>query len=65
MIRAYYSPVRRHFRTSLEGPEGVKGPQLQVLQGSKSALQKSPLQKSPGRRDLRGSEGNLGLEESH
>lgn len=60
MIRAYYSPVRRHFRTSLEGPEGVKGPQLQVLQGSKSALQKSP-----GRRDLRGSEGNLGLEESH
>lgn len=22
MIRAYYSPVRRHFRTSLEGPDG-------------------------------------------
>lgn len=38
--------------------EGVKGPQL--LQGSKSALQKSP-----GRRDFRGSEGNLVLEESH
>ena len=46
MIRAYYSPVRRHFRTSLEGPDrGSARSQLHSATGVQEHFAKEPREK--------------------